>query len=117
MIVDEEGIKSHIIVSGRINEGLVAERQRVSDGESPEAFPKPKKSLSVDLGKFIQNSFFKAKRMEDASESSPSTRSLALKFFVEKGLFKRKRKIFLLQVFSIRIQVMRDCHDSTCVGH
>ena len=79
MIVGKEEIKSHIIVSGRVNEGLAAERQRVSDGERPEAFPKHEKSLSVDLGKFIQNSFFKAKRMEDASESSPSTRSPGLK--------------------------------------
>jgi hypothetical protein len=51
LIVGEEGIKSHRIFSGRINEGLAAERQRVSDGESPGAFPKPEESLPVDLGR------------------------------------------------------------------
>ena len=47
----DEGIKSHIVFSGRINEGLVMERQRVSKGESPRAFPKLEETLPIDLGR------------------------------------------------------------------
>ena len=47
----DEGIKSHIVFSGRINEGLVTERQRVSKEESPRAFPKPEENLPIDFGK------------------------------------------------------------------
>ena len=55
MSIGEDGIKSHIIFSGKINEGLVAEKERVTDGESPRAFPKPEESLPIDSGRKLWN--------------------------------------------------------------
>ena len=66
---------------------------------------------------FIQSKWSEASRLENANDSSSSKRLIPSKFSIEQGMLKRKGRVCVPQVPSIKDLVLKDCHDSPCVGH